>query len=266
MSYVDAARGPSWRLWCLAAVAALALHLGGAALAVGTLKAGSTDEGLAAAGAEIAVELEAPKAPDQDLPPGPDVDAQQASQQQVKQEAELKESELPTDKPVESEDPDRVVSEKNSTKPKEEDPKVAAVPVETSEARDAQVATAPQQFDEPARESDRPKAPNIGIGKDKKKLTEEWNRKIGAYFEQNLRYPDNKRKDAIVKLDIVLNRLGHVVSVVVAETSGDASFDNAALAMVHRSDPVPAPPADLTADTFSFRLPVQFNLKSRRKS
>ncbi|MGY4406572.1 hypothetical protein ACVIYL_007375 [Bradyrhizobium sp. USDA 3315] len=29
--------------------------------------------------------------------------------------------------------------------------------------------------------------------------------------------------------------------------------------MVHRSDPVPAPPADLTDDQFSFSLDVNYN-------
>jgi TonB family protein len=263
MSYFEDERGPSRRLWFTAGVVALALHLGGAALAVGHLKSDGDDDGLGAAGAEFAVEMTSPKVPDDDLPPGPDVEAQQASQAQREQKAELKQTELPTERPTESEDPDRIVSENNSKKPKEDDPKVAAVQTEAAPEADNQVATARQQLDEKARESDRITAPTPGIGKDLLKLTQNWNRKISAYFEQHLRYPENKKKAATVKLDIVLNRRGNVISVAVAESSGDTIFDEAAIAMVHRSDPLPPPPADLTQETFPFSLPVRFNANKK---
>ncbi len=56
---------------------------------------------------------------------------------------------------------------------------------------------------------------------------------------------------------LVLNRAGHVISADVAESSGDRAYDDAAVAMVHRSDPVPTAAA-LTEDQFSFTLPVIF--------
>ncbi|MGL3215134.1 hypothetical protein [Bradyrhizobium sp. BR 1433] len=37
------------------------------------------------------------------------------------------------------------------------------------------------------------------------------------------------------------------------------AFDDAAISMVHRSDPVPAPPAGLNQDQFSFSLDVNYN-------
>jgi periplasmic protein TonB len=62
-------------------------------------------------------------------------------------------------------------------------------------------------------------------------------------------------------VSLVINRLGHVVSAGVAESSGDPLFDEAALDMVRRSDPVPRPPMDLTDDTFSRTLPVEFKAR-----
>jgi TonB family protein len=56
----------------------------------------------------------------------------------------------------------------------------------------------------------------------------------------------------------VLNRRGNVVSVGVRESSGDTAFDEAAISMIHRSDPVPLPPVGLTDDQFSFSLDVNF--------
>ena len=62
-----------------------------------------------------------------------------------------------------------------------------------------------------------------------------------------------------MKVFIVLSRLGHVTSVRVVDSSGDAAFDEAAIAMVRRSDLVPRPPAALTEDEFKFTLPVDFS-------
>ena len=49
-----------------------------------------------------------------------------------------------------------------------------------------------------------------------------------------------KNKAATVKVSLVLNRLGNVVQVAVLESSGDPAFDEAAISMIRRSDPVPA--------------------------
>jgi len=259
MSYFDDEQKPYRRLWAIAATVALALHLGGAALAFGHLKTDDNDDGLGANGAEFAVELESPKVPDDNLPPGPDADAQQASQAQNEQKAEPKQTELPTDKPQETEDPDRVVSENNSQKQKEDDPKLAAVETQAAVEQQAQEASSRQQLDEKARESEHMKAPNPGIGKDKLKLTANWGHKISAYFDLHKKYPPNqKNKAATVKVSLVLNRRGNVVSANVVRSSGDTAFDDAAISMIHRSDPVPLPPAGLTDDTYSFSLDVNF--------
>jgi TonB family protein len=45
--------------------------------------------------------------------------------------------------------------------------------------------------------------------------------------------------------------------------SGDPVFDKAALAMVHRSDPVPPPPPLVADEGLSFTLPVVFRVKGK---
>jgi protein TonB len=249
---------PSRRLWIFAAVMALALHLGGVALAIAHLRTDDAGDGLGAANADFDVEMASPQVPDDSLPAGPDVDAMQASQQVVEQKAEIKETELPKDRPMEAEDPDRIVTPNDSKKPKEDDPKVAAVQTQASEESPVQEATARQTLDEKAPEAEKAKAPSLGIGKDKQKLTADWGRKISAYFDLHKRYPKDKTTATTVKVSLVLNRRGNVVSVNVAESSGDAAFDEAAVSMIHRSDPVPLPPAGLTDDQFSFSLDVKF--------
>ena len=251
---------PPWRLWTIAAVAAVALHVGGAALAFAHLHSSDDNDSLGANVADIAVELVSPKAEATDLPPGPDSDASVASPALAEQRAEIKPADLPKDTPTESDDPDRVVTQNETKKPVADDPKLETTPTAASQESVAQEATARQPL-ENAREASIAAAPNIGIGKDNQRLTANWNRKIGAYFQQHLRYPKSKRMAATVRLDIVLNRRGNVVKVAVAESSGDRDFDDAAIAMVHRSDPLPPPPSSLTDDTFAFSLPVLFTGK-----
>src|ERR1700742_3131435 len=245
-------------LWGFAAVGALALHLGGAALAVAHLRA-NDDDGLGANGAEYAVEMSSPDVEENDLPPGPDADASQATPQTAEQKEEGKETDLPQDKVHEDEDPDRVVTANASKKPVEDDPKVAAVQTQASDAAPAQEATARQALEEKSPDAQQPKAPNPGIGKDKLKLTANWGRKISAYFELHKRYPPDKSKNATVKVSLVISRLGKIISAAVAESSGDPVFDDEALAMIHRSDPVPKPVAGLTDDEFAFSLDVKFS-------
>jgi TonB family protein len=249
---------PSRRLWILAAVAAVALHLGGAALALANLRNDDGDDGLGANAAEYAVEMTSPKLPETDLPPGPDSEASQSQPQQMQQQAEVKETDLPRDQPQEAEDPDRLVTQNDSKKPIEDTAKVAKVETQPAEEMPNTIESARQALDENAREDEKPAAPNHGIGKDVRKLTAEWGKRISAYFELHKRYPKDKSKTTTVKLSLVLNRRGNVVSVDVTESSGDPAFDNEAVSMVRRSDPVPTPPAALTDDQFSFSLPVNF--------
>jgi periplasmic protein TonB len=258
VSDFDIEQPPSRRLWILAGVFALALHLGGAALAIVHSQSNQDDDGLGANTDEFAVEMVSPKVMDDNLPPGPDTDAAQASQQQVEQKTELKETNLPQDKPTDQDDADREVSPNKSEKTKE-DPKVATVQTQAAPEQQASEATSRQALDPDAPNADLAKAPNPhGLGKDKLKLTAEWGKKISATIKLHQRYPANKTSAATVKVAIVLNRRGNVLSANVLQSSGDTAFDEAAISMIHRSDPVPLPPAGLTDDQYSFSLDVNF--------
>src|SRR5689334_8224089 len=262
MSDLETEPKPSKRLWVLAAIGAISLHLGGVALAVAHLRGSEfDDDSLGATAIEIGV-YASPHVEDNDLPPGPDTDASTASPQLAEQKAEVKETELEKDKPIETEDPDRIVTQNQTNKPKEDEPKIAAVATQASQESVAQEATARQMLDEKAPEAAVAKSPNLGIGKDKNRLTANWGKQISAYFELHKRYPKvKKNKTATVKVSLMLNRLGKVLEVDVLESSGDTAFDEAAIAMIRRSDPVPRPPAELTDDTFSYTLNVNFNEK-----
>ena len=257
---LDARYPGSRRLWAFAAIAALALHLAGAALVFANLRPELGDGGLGANADAIAVEVASPVVEDDQLPPGPDVGPTQASQQVAEQKPETRDTELPRDRPNEAEEPDRVVTQNNAVQPRDDEPKVAAVETQAAIEQPAVEATSRKTLEDSTSEAEKAKAPVIGIGKDRQKLTAVWSQKISAYLKLHKRFPDgkNKQKSGTVKVFIVLSRLGHVTTVSVAQSSGDAAFDEAAVAMVRRSDPMPRPPAALTDDEFKFTLPVDF--------
>jgi periplasmic protein TonB len=257
---------PSRKLWISAAVVALALHLGGAALALASLRTDDSDDGLGANGAEFAVEMASPKAPETDLPPGPDSEAMQEQQALPEQKAETKETELPKDQSQQVEDPDRVVTENDSKKQQEDDPKIHAIETPAAEASPRSVATARQTLDEDAREAEKAMAPVIGIGKDILKLTADWNRKISAHLTLHKINPEGREpNNQKVKVNFAINRKGNVLSVDVVESSGDAAYDAAAVSIVRRSDPIPQPPAALTEDRFERTVDIIFTPPDAKK-
>ena len=254
---------PSRRLWIFAGVAALALHLGGAALAVAHLHNDEPDEFLGAPAIEIGLELAALHREATDLPPGPDTDASVASPQLAEQKAEVKETDLPKDTPTEAEDADQVVTENESKKPEEDDAKVAAVQTSAStESVEAEATATPSSDAIP--ESPRSVAPAQGTGETARRLRATWQKQLLAHLDKHKRYPHERaQKSAEIYVRFTLDRMGHVLTTSIEKGSGDTAFDEAALAMVKRSDPVPAPPPLIADEGLSFTLPVIFRVKGR---
>ena len=254
---------PRRRLWVFAAVAALALHAGGAALAIAHLQTDEPDDSLGASAIEVGVELASLHREASDLPPGPDTDASVASPQLAEQKAEVKETDLPKDTPTEAEDPDRVVTQNESKKPKEDDPKIAAVQTQASTESVAAEATATPSSDA-IPEGTRSVAPAIGTGETARRVRATWQKELLAHLDKHKRYPaERSLKAAEIYIRFTLDRLGHVLSTTIEKSSGDTAFDEAALAMVKRSDPVPAPPPLIADEGLSFTLPVIFRVKAK---
>ena len=247
MSDLDAGQKAPLRLWVFGAVGALLLHVGGAGLALSYLQTDEPQNSIGDTGIEVGYEQAAVQREQTDLPPGPDSDASQASPQLAEQKAEVKESELPQDKPTETEDADREVTPNESKKPKEDDPKVAAVQTQASTESVAAEATATPASIEKAR---RERA--------------NWQTELFQHLDRHKRYPkERQQKTAEIYIRFTLDRLGHVLTVDIEKGSGDKVFDDAALAMVRRSDPVPAPPPLVADEGLSFTLPVIFRVKNK---
>lgn len=253
----------SRNVWILAALGAVAIHVGGVALALGSIQT-DNDEDLGAPAIEIGVELLSPHLDPNDLPVGPDTEASAPSPAVVEQKAIVEQTELPKAIPNETDDPDRVVSPADAKKPKDDDPKVAAIQADPSEQSVATEATAVPSVDS-APESPRSVAPSQGTGESPLRVRVTWEKELVAHFDKYKRYPsDRVMQSAEVVVSFVLDRIGHVLSSRIVKGSGDASFDDAALAMLQRSDPVPPPPPLVADEGLTFTLPVIFHVKSQK--
>ena len=262
MSEIIAESPPSRRLWVFSAVAALAIHIGCVALAMAHMQADEAEDDLGAPAIEIGLDLASPHREATDLPPGPDTDASIASPALAEQKAVVKETDLPKDTPTETEDPDRIVTENESKKPVD-DPEKAAVQTSASQESVAAEATAMPSV-EHAPESERSVAPQQGTGASARRIRATWQKELVAHLDKHKRYPSERtQKSAEILVNFVLDRLGHIVSASIVKGSGDAVFDQAALAMLHRSDPVPPPPPLIADEGLSFTLPVVFRVKNK---
>jgi TonB family protein len=262
MSDFDLEPKPSRKLWVLAGLAALGLHIGGAALAIAHLRTDDPDDDLGAPAIEIGLEMAAPKSEATDLPPGPESDASVASPALPEQQAEVKETELPRAMPTETDEPDRVVTT-SEPEPEKDEPEKAQVQTQAStESVASEAAATPSS--EAIPEAKRSVAPSPGIGEAARRQRVTWTKQLVAHLDRHKRYPaERQQKTAEIVISFVLDRTGHVLSTGIVKGSGDTAFDQAALAMIRRSDPVPQPPPLVADEGLNFTLPVIFRVKGK---
>jgi periplasmic protein TonB len=248
--------------WALAALGALVLHAGVAALAVGYMRSDDADE-LGAPAIEIGVEMISPRVEAADLPVGPNTAAAAPTSAVVPQTTLTEPSELPKAQPIASDDPERVVSPADARKPERDDPQMKTISVAASEQSYASEATVMPTIDK-APQAPRSVAPSPGTGASTLRQRATWQKELASHFDKFKRYPPNRdNSSAEVVVSFVLDRAGHVVASRIERSSGDASFDEAALAMLQRSDPVPPPPPLVADAGLTFTLPVIFHVRQR---
>jgi protein TonB len=245
----------SGKLWAVAALLAVVMHLAGAGAALVFLRGELDDEATGAPAIEISLAPAAPRideAPDE--PPGPLADQAAAAAPSVAS-SQAKETDEPKIVRAEADDAEFTRSEKPD-KPVEEAQTPQAQPVVSSESN-ASEATAPPKSDLPQL-SDKPVGPAPGVDAASRAAVLTWQKALMAHLNRAKRYPVASRRSAEVSIAFTLDRRGHVVSSSVKRSSGQAAFDDAALAMMKRADPVPAPPPALADEGLSFEVPVVF--------
>ena len=140
---------------------------------------------------------------------------------------------------------------------------MATVQTQASEESAAAEATATPSLDN-APVGPRSVAPAQGSGESARRVRATWQKELVAHLDKHKRYPvERAQKSAEIVVGFVLDRMGHVLSTSIVKGSGDPAFDEAALSMVKRSDPVPPPPPLVADEGLSFTLPVIFKVKGK---
>ncbi|TWG98313.1 protein TonB [Mesorhizobium sp. J18] len=91
-----------------------------------------------------------------------------------------------------------------------------------------------------------------------------WQSKVVAWLNRHKRYPRSARsrgEEGTVQVRFTINASGTVTSVRITRSSGNAALDEAAVDMVRRASPVPAPPPQIAQSSMSLSVPVSFNLR-----
>lgn len=225
--------GSDLRRWMLSALLVLGVHAAGASL----LLTWHDPVGVGEPSDAVTVDLEPLSAPPsdtfEDVAPGP-----------KQEEAEAP----PPERQPTEEKPDEKIEV-----PPSPAPAVAAV------APPEEVAPKPPMRVTPTPATTAPPRAHAGRAQ-----TNKWYRAIVTRIQRNLVYPRAARdrgEIGVALLAFSIDQAGHVLSSSIAKSSGFAQLDAEAIAMVHRAQPFPAPPAGMEGAKFDFTVPVKFNIR-----
>jgi protein TonB len=84
-----------------------------------------------------------------------------------------------------------------------------------------------------------------------------------AHLERNKRYPrysQIRHEQGTVKLRFTMDRTGRVLAAQIVGGSGYPALDEEVLAMIHRAEPLPAFPPEMTQSQLELIVPIRFSL------
>ena len=244
------------RLWGIAIGAAVSLHLVAITAALVAGYPELDDDATGAPAIEISLAAAAPRNMDvPEAPPGPLAEEAAAAAPSIA-ESQTKRSDEPKITRTDAEDAELTRNEKPD-KPTEATREHQATPVRSSESSASDAAAPPKS--EAPQAALQPAAPSPGADAAARAVKLTWQKALMAHLNRSKRYPAGApRRSVEVTIAFTLDQHGHVVNSNIKQSSGDQTFDDAALAMMKRADPVPAPPSTMGNQSLSFDVPVIF--------
>lgn len=85
----------------------------------------------------------------------------------------------------------------------------------------------------------------------------QWNAQVVAHIRRYLRMPSSVRRGGVAYVRFAVNSGGTVISASLARSSGDPAVDEAAVAVVRRASPVPAPPPSIAGGAINLDIPIE---------
>lgn len=150
----------------------------------------------------------------------------------------------PLTKQPEKKQPERKAERKQVEKPAPKKEVAKAEPKAEPKAKPAARATASSKAS---------RAPSISPAR--------WQSRLSAWLNRHKRYPrgaKSRGEEGVVSVSFAISASGDVISARVSRSSGNSELDQAALDMLRRASPVPAPPPGVAR---KIAVPVQFNLR-----
>lgn len=253
--------------WSLAALVVVALHAGGAMVALMAASEDDTaDEISGAVTFELAAEATVAQRDAPDLAPGPEQTQGVVTPPASKQEIAKVDDELPQLQPSPAPDPEVALpTPKPEQKVPDEAKEQESVQQEAapSDLTNSPVTTAPPKIED-AKTSTVTAAPRQGTSMATERLQASWQKTLSRHLNNHKRYPAEATRrghTGVVNVKFVIDATGQVVEAVVEKSSGSQSLDDEALAMLRRASPVPAPPDIFGGQLTSWVLPIQFSIK-----
>ncbi len=128
-------------------------------------------------------------------------------------------------------------------------------------ATDASQAAAPPKIEAPL--STASAAPERGMTPSASRAKASWGKILVAHLERHKRYPQAARAQAATGttfVEFTIDRSGQVTATTIAKSSGSRVLDDAALEMLARASPLPAPPKDQPGQQFTLTVPILFRM------
>ena len=202
---------------------------------------------LGAPAIEIGIELAAPRSSRRDLPLRAGHRRLGAVARGHRAERVVEQTDLPKATPTETDDPDRW-SRRTTPKSRKDEPKLETVQAKPPTESVAAEATATPTL-QTAQEAPRSVAPAQGTGESAQRERVTWQKELAAHFNKYKRYPaDGSTPQAPRSSSASCSTAaGTCCRRASSRARAIPAFDAAALAMLRRADPVPAPPP-LVAD------------------
>ncbi len=95
-------------------------------------------------------------------------------------------------------------------------------------------------------------------------LVTRWHSELVRHLERFKHYPDralSRRNRGSGKAEFTIDREGHLLSSRIIQSTGSATLDDEALAMVARAQPMPRPPDGIPDAELTIIFPINFSIK-----
>lgn len=107
-------------------------------------------------------------------------------------------------------------------------------------------------------------APPAAVAQSDPRAATAWQGALLAHLARHKRYPrsaQSRGDEGVVYLRFTMTRQGAITAQRIEKSSGHEALDLEASDLVHRAQPLPAPPADMPGERFELVVPIQFRLR-----